>query len=48
MQLQTQACNLTTYMKVKIKFTLPELRVTKIMTWECHVDYSAKGIYNII
>ena len=28
--------------------TLPEFRTTKIMTWECHVDDSAKGRYNMI
>ena len=47
-QCHTQAINITTNMKVKIYFTLPKFSATKIMTWECHVDDSAKGRYNMI
>ena len=48
MQWNTQAVNITTYLKVKIYFTLPELRATKIMTWNCHLDESDKGRCDII
>ena len=37
-----------TNLGVKIDFTLPELSATKIMTWNCHVDDSAKDRYEII
>ena len=29
-------------------FTLTELSATKIVTWNCHVDDSAKGRYDTI
>ena len=48
MQWHTQKCNITTNIKVKIYITLPELSATKIMTWNCHVDESAKGRYDMI
>ena len=48
MQCITQVGNITTNMKVKIYFTLPELSATKIMTWDCHVDDSDKVGYDII
>ena len=38
MQLHTQEGNITTNIKVKIYFTLPELSGKQIMTWNCHVD----------
>ena len=44
----TQALKITTNMKVKIDFTLPELSATKIMMWNCHVDESTKDRYETI
>ena len=38
MKLDRQAVKIITNLKVKIDFTLPELRATKIVTWNCHVD----------
>ena len=35
-------------MRVTIYFTLLEIRATKIMTWDCHVDNSVKGSYDVI
>ena len=43
MKIHTQAGSITTNLKVKIYFILPELSATKIITWNCHVDESAKG-----
>ena len=43
-----QSGSSTANIKVKMYFTLPELRVTKHLTWNCHVDDSAKGIHDII
>ena len=34
--------------KVKVDFTLPVLSATNVVTWNCHVDDSAKGRYDII
>ena len=48
MQWNTQAGNITTNMKVKIDFTLPEISVAKILTWNCHMNDSAKGRYGMI
>ena len=48
MKWHTQEGNITTNIKVKIYFTLPELNATKIMTWNCHVYESAKGRYDMI
>ena len=48
MQCNTQAVNITTNLKVRIYFNLPELSTTKIVTCNCHVDDSAKGRYAII
>ena len=48
MQFHTQAGNITTNINVKIYFTLPELIAAKIVTWNCHMDDSAKGRYGII
>ena len=35
-------------MKVKIYFTLPRLNATKVVMFNCHVSYSAKGRYVMI
>ena len=48
MQWHTQAGSITKNMKVKIYFTLPKLSSTKIVTWNCHVDESAKVRYDTI
>ena len=48
MQCNTQSSIITTNIKVKIYFNLPEIRATKNMTWNCHVDESAKGRYYMI
>ena len=48
MKCHTQASNLTTNLKDKIDFILPGFSATKIMTLECHLDASAKFIYDII
>ena len=48
MKCHAQAGNITTNLKVKIYLTLPGLIVTKIVIWNCHVDDSAKGRYDII
>ena len=48
MQWYTEAGKITTYPKVKIDFALPELSATKIVTWNCHMDESAKDRYDII
>ena len=47
-QRQTQAGNITTNLKVDLNITLPVFSATEIMTWECYVDESAKGIHNTI
>ena len=48
MQCHTQAGNITTNLKVKLYFTLPELITAKIVMWNCHVDDSAKGRNDMI
>ena len=40
--------SIPTNSKVKIDFTLTELSATKIVIWNCHVDDSAKGRYDMI
>ena len=47
-QWHTQDGNITTNQKVKVDFTLPALIATNVVTWKCHVDYSAKGMYDMI
>ena len=47
-QCHTQARSITSNSKVKIEFNLPELSAAKIVTWNCHVDDSAKGRYDMI
>ena len=48
MQWHTQAGKITTNLKVKIDFTLTELSATKIVTWDFHMDESAKDIYDMM
>ena len=48
MKRETQAFILTTNLKVKIDFTLPEFSATKKVTWHSHVDDSFKGRYKMI
>ena len=48
MQWNTQEGKITHNLKVKIDFVLTELSTTKIMTWNCHVDESAKVRYDMI
>ena len=47
-QWYTQEVSITTNIKVKIDFTSPKLKAIKIMTWNCNVDDSTKGIYDTI
>ena len=47
-QWNKQAGSITTNIKVKIYFTLPELSATKTVTWKCHVDDYAKVRYGMI
>ena len=47
-QWHTQAGSITTNIKVKIYFTLPEISATKIATWYFHVDDSDKSRYDTI
>ena len=44
-QWHTQAINITTNIKVKIYFTLPEISATIIVTWNYRVCDSTKGRY---
>ena len=47
-QWHTQEDSITTNLKVKIGFTLLELISAKILTYNCHVNDSAKGRYDMI
>ena len=47
-QWHTQARNITTNIKVKVDSTVPAISATNVMTWNCHVDGSAKGRYDMI
>ena len=47
-QWHTQAGNITPSFKVKIDFILPALSAINYMTWKCHANESAKGIYDMI
>ena len=47
-QWHTQAGNITTKPKFKVEFTVPALSATDVVTWNCHVDDSAKGGYDMI
>ena len=48
MQWHTQSGNITTNLKVKLDFTLPKLSATNVMMWNCHVNESAKVVYDMI
>ena len=48
MQWHTQAGKITTNLKDKIDFTLPEISPKEIVMWYFHVDESAKGGYDMI
>ena len=48
MQRHMQAGNITTNINVQIDFILPELSATKIVTWNCHMNYSATGRYDMV
>ena len=48
MQWHTQAVNITTNIKVEVYFTLPALSARNVVTCNCHVYDSAKGIYDMI
>ena len=48
MQWHTQAFNIATNMRVKIYFSLPKVSRTKTMTWNYHVNESAKIRYYTI
>ena len=39
---------ITSNITVRIDFTLPKIRATKIVTCNCHVDDSAKGRFDMI
>ena len=41
-------CYFFTNLKVKVDFTLPALNTATVVTWKFHVDYSAKGRYDMI
>ena len=45
---ETQAGKFTTLEKANIDFCLPKFSATKIVTWECHIDKSINGRYNMI
>ena len=45
---QIQAGSINTNLKVQTDFTLPKLSTMKIVIWNCHVDESAKGRYDMI
>ena len=47
-QWHKQDRNSTTNHKVKVDFTLPALSATNFVTWECHVNESVKGRYDMI
>ena len=48
MQWHTQAGNITANIKVAVGFTLPGLSSAYVVTWNCHVDESTKGRYDMI
>ena len=47
-QWHTQAGDITNNINVKVDYTLPAISATNVMTWNCHVDGSAKDIYYMI
>ena len=44
----TQEVSFTNNIKVELYFTVPELSVTKIITWNFHANDSDKGIYDMV
>ena len=48
MQWHTQAKNIATDLKVKVYFTLSTLNAENFVAWNCRVDESAKGRYDMI
>ena len=48
MQWHTQSGNITANLKVKVDFTLTALSAKNVVTWECYVDDSTKGRYDMI
>ena len=48
MQRHRQAVSITTNLRVKIDFILPELSAKKVVTWDFCVDESDKGRYDMI
>ena len=48
MQCHTPAGSITTNIKVNILFIPPEITGTRILTWNFHVDDSAKVRYDMI
>ena len=48
MQCHMQSGNITTNLKFKIEFSLPDLSATRILTWNFHVDDSAKVRYYVV
>ena len=47
-QWHTQAGNITTNIKVKIYLTLSEFSAKTIVAWNCHINGSDKGMYDMI
>ena len=47
-QCHTKVGGITTNIKFKIDFTLPELSATRTVMWKCHVDDSTMGRYDMI
>ena len=48
MQWYAKAGHITTNSKVKVDFTLPELRAKNVVAWKCHVYEYAKVRYDMI
>ena len=48
MQCNTQEGDTTNNLKIKIYFNLPDISATQIVTWDFHMDDSAKGRYGMI
>ena len=48
MQWHNKAGKVTSNLKVKMYFTMPEFRATKVVTQNCHVNDLAKSNYDMI
>ena len=48
MQWHTQGGSITNNLKVRIDFILPKISAKTIVTWNCHVNESAKVRYDMI